>query len=109
MHMKNRQSKQQQQANVNYMLVSKSAVLALSLLKMWRANARLCCVLTLTAPVMLLTACAHNPPAPCKEPEPVTMPALSQPLPKQSYSLNAQQSFKRWQGLLTDTSPMPKP
>lgn len=105
--MKNRQSKQRRLNNESYMLWSKSAVLALSLRKMWHAHARLLYAVTLTVPVMLLTGCAHNPTPPCKAPEVVTMPALSQPMPKQSYSLSAQQSFKRWQGMLTDTPATP--
>ena len=109
MHMKNRQSKQQQRRNENYMLWSKSEVMALSLRKMWLEHARLLYAVTLTVPVMLLTACAHNQTPPCKAPEPPMMPALSQPMPKQSYSLSAQQSFKRWQGMLTDTPATPKP
>jgi len=107
MQVKNRQSRQQQLRNANYMLWSKSAVLALSLRKMWHAHARLLCVGMLTVPVMLLTACAHNQTQPCPAPEAVTMPVLSQPMPKQSYSLSAQQSFKRWQGMLTDTPATP--
>ncbi len=107
MQVKNRQSKQQQLRNANYMLWSKSAVMALSLRKMWHAHARLLYAGMLTVPVMLLTGCAHNQKQPCKAPEVVTMPALSQPMPKQSYSLSAQQSFKRWQGMLTDTPATP--
>lgn len=105
--LKNRQSKQQQFRNESYMLWSKSAVAALSLRKMWHANARLLCAGMLTVPVMLLTACAHNQTQPCPAPATVTMPALSQPMPKQSYSLSAQQSLQRWQGLLTGTPQTP--
>ena len=107
MQTKNRQSNRQLWLNRNYTAWSKSAVAALSLRKMRRAHARLLCAVMLTVPVMLLTGCAHNPTPPCKAPEAVTMPALSQPMPKQSYSLSAQQSFKRWQGMLTDTPATP--
>ena len=109
MHTKNRQSKQQQWRNANYMLWSKSAVMALSLRKMWHAHARLLYAATLIPLGLSLTACAHNQTPPCSAPAAVTMPAISQPLPKQSYSLSAQQSFKRWQGMLTDTPQTPKP
>ena len=109
MHMKNRQSNRQRLNNESYMLWSKSAGAALSLRKMWHAHARLLCAVTLTVPVMLLTGCATKAPQPCSVPAAVTMPALSQPMPKQSYSLSAQQSFKRWQGMLTDTPATLKP
>ena len=109
MRMKNRQSNRQRLNNANYMLWSKSAVAMLSLRKMWHAHARLLYAGMLTVPAMLLTACAHNQTPPCKAPEPPMMPALSQPMPKQSYSLSAQQSFKRWQGMLTDTPATLKP
>ena len=99
--MKNRQSKQQQLRNKRYMLWSKSAVLALSLRKMWHAHARLLCAVTLTVPVMLLTACAHNPTPPCKAPEAVTMPALHQQPGLVSHSTSVQQNIKRWEQLLT--------
>ena len=99
--MKNRQSKQQQLRNANYMLWSKSAVMALSLRKMWHAHARLLYAGMLTVPVMLLTACAHNQTQPCPAPATVTMPALSQAPGLVSHSTSAQQNIKRWEQLLT--------
>ncbi len=107
--LKNRQSKQQQLRNKRYMIWSKSAVLALSLHKTLHANVRLLCAAMLMPAAMLLTGCASNPTLPCKTPEPLMLPALSQPLPKQSYSISAQESIKRWQGLLTPTPATSQP
>lgn len=101
MQVKNRQSKQQQWRNANYMLWSKSAVAMLSLRKMWHAHARLLYAGMLTVPVMLLTGCAHNPTQPCKAPEAVTMPALHQQPGLVSHSTSVQQNIKRWEQLLT--------
>ena len=103
MQVKNRQSNKQRLNNANYMLWSKSAVVALSLRKMWHAHARLLYAGMLTVPVMLLTGCAHNQTPPCKAPEAVMMPALSQALPPQSYSISAANDIRSWGLRLTDT------
>ena len=101
MQVKNRQSNRQRLNNANYMLWSKSAVLALSLRKMWHAHARLLYAGMLTVPVMILTGCAHNQTPPCKVPEAVMMPALHQQPGLVSHSTSVQQNIKRWEQLLT--------
>ena len=105
MHTKNRQSKRPLQRNVNYMRWSRLEVGRHLMPKTWHANARLFYVLTLLPLVMLLPACVSNPPLPCKVPEPVAKPALSQPLPLQSYSISAASDIRTWGLRLTDTSP----
>lgn len=62
--------------------------------------------------VLLLSGCAApsvSPPVAIQCPAPPPIPALSQPLPAQSYSLSVQQSIKRWESELMATPPMSKP
>lgn len=109
MPMKKTESHSQRRKNASYMLWSKLAVMQSSLLKTWPAPVRRSCALTLLALGALLTGCAQLPTVPCRLPEPVTMPVLSQPLPPVSYSISAGQSIKRWEKSLTDMFPTSKP
>lgn len=56
--------------------------------------------------VLSLTACATSSPPPVAvcpaNPQP---PALSEPMPAQTYSLSAQQLIKGWRKLLTGSTP----
>lgn len=109
MQRKNIQSNRQRRANESYMRWSRSASLASSLHRMLLAQGRLICVVMLTAPALLLTGCGTKPPKPCALPEPITRPALSEPLPQQSYSLRAADDIRTWGLRLTDTSQTSKP
>ena len=63
----------------------------------------------LTAVVLLLSGC-HTPPIkPCERPAPVTMPALSEPLPPVNYSLSVQRNIEAWEKRLRATSATSKP
>ena len=62
------------------------------------------CGLMLMLPGALLSGCHHLPTQPCDLPAPVSMPALSQPLPPVNYSISARDSIKSWAKTLTDTS-----
>ena len=66
-------------------------------------------LLLLLLPVALLTACAHNSPAPNVSPVLPPPPSLSTPLPQVSYSLTAGQRLRNWQQRLTDTRMMSEP
>lgn len=57
----------------------------------------------------LLSACQTPPQRPSAEPKPVTLPALTQPLPKISYSVSAGNDIEAWRKLLTGTSTTSKP
>lgn len=63
----------------------------------------------LTVVVLLLSGCHTQPNRPCEKPAPVTMPALSEPLPSVNYSLQAQENIEAWQKKLDATSPTSKP
>jgi len=103
------ESKQREQQNESYMRWSRSAALESSLRRMMLANVRLSYALMLLPLSLLLTSCAQPLPISCREPAPVVMPALTEPLPKQSYSLSVSESFSRWQKKLTDTPATSKP
>lgn len=107
--MKNIQSSRQLRANENYMRWSRSASLASSLHRTLLAQGRLLCAVMLIPPVLLFTGCGTKPMQPCFLPEPITLPALSEPLPQQSYSLRAAEDIRTWGLRLTDTSPISKP
>ncbi len=47
--------------------------------------------------MLSLTGCATRLPALCPEQVLPPVPALTEPIPPESYSLRAQQSFKAWQ------------
>jgi hypothetical protein len=60
-------------------------------------------VLLLIAVELLLSACQTQPTVQCEVQKPVTMPALSQPLPSESYSISAATAIEAWRKLLIDT------
>ena len=66
------------------------------------------CAWMLLALAMLLSGCGHQPTQPC---EPLVLPkrpALSEPLPSESYSKRAQQNIQNWQKRLDATSTISK-
>lgn len=63
----------------------------------------------LTAVVLLLSACTTQPQQPCERLMPITLPALSEPLPSVNYSLQAQTNIETWQKKLGATSLTSKP
>jgi len=103
------ESKWREQQNESYMRWSRSAALESSLRRMMLANVRLSYALMLLPLSLLLTACAGPSPVLCKEMTPVVMPALTEPLPQQSYSRSVSESFSRWQKKLTGTPATSKP
>jgi hypothetical protein len=50
----------------------------------------------LIALVLVLTSCATKSIEPCVMPPPPLMPALSEPLPSESYSLQVQKAIESW-------------
>lgn len=67
----------------------------------------LACAVIWTALALSLTGCATRSVPPCPElvlPQP---PALSEPIPPESYSLRVQRSFKTWQEKLIATPVTP--
>ena len=104
MQVKNRQSKQQQQTNANYIVWSKLAVAQHWMLKSWQENRRLCYGLMLLPVSLLLSACNHLPTQPCEPLPPTTRPVSQFPLPSVSYSLQAQENIEAWQKRLTPAS-----
>lgn len=95
--------------NATYMLWSKSAVLALSLLRMWPEPVRRGCALTLLAVGTLLAGCSQPPRLPSLQPSPTTRPVLTEPVPSVSYSISAQRSIEAWRKKLTGIPPTSKP
>lgn len=77
--------------------------------RMLPPDACLVFVVMLTGLVLLLSACQTPPPKPCEKPAPVTMPALSEPMPSATYSLSAASDTRRWLKRVTDTSATSKP
>ena len=65
------------------------------------------CAAILIMLALSLTGCAHNSPSPCPEQKLPPVPALTEPIPPESYSLRAQQSFKAWQERLIATPVTP--
>ncbi len=53
--------------------------------------------------VLLLTACATKLPAPCEMPPPPLRPALSEPLPLESYAQQLQRAIDSWRKKLIAT------
>lgn len=80
-----------------------------SRLSMQRTRELLPVAVMLTAVVLLLTACHTLPEKPCAQLSDPMMPALLQPLPPVSYSLQSQQSDENSQKKLTATSATSKP
>lgn len=70
-------------------------------------NARQNCAAMLLLPALLLTGCATTsmPSAPAS-PQLPPPPALSQPIPQQSYSERASADIETWQRRLIGTLPM---
>ena len=103
------ESKWREQQNKSYLEWSRNAALESSLRRMMLANVRLSYALMLLPLSLLLTACAGPSPVLCRQPAPVQMPALTEPLPQQSYSRSASENFNRWQKKLTGTPATLKP
>lgn len=74
-----------------------------------RMLARLVSGVTLIALAALLSGCHTAPTVPCSPPEPPTMPALSQPLPSETYSISAEKNIRLWQMMLDGTLVTSKP
>ena len=66
-------------------------------------------LLLLLLPVALLTACAHNSPAPNVSPVLPPPPSLSTPLPSVNYSLTAAEAIKNWRARQMATRLMSEP
>lgn len=78
-----------------------------SLRKIKQLLGLLACAVIWTALAMSLTGCATRSEPPCP---PLVMPqppALSEPIPQESYSLRVQRSFKAWQERLIATPVTP--
>lgn len=71
------------------------------------ANRKFAVMLMALAP--LLSGCPGPLKRPCEPQAIPTKPALSQPLPEQSYSSSAQATIESWQKSLTDMRQMSKP
>ena len=69
----------------------------------------LACVVTLMVFVPLLSGCHTLPTPPCEQ-QPLPMkPALSEPLPSESYSMQAQKNIQTWQKKLDATPTTSRP
>ena len=71
-------------------------------LRMMRRLALLCCAGMLMLLALLLTGCGTTSTLQAEPPQPVLMPAISQPLPTVDYSLQAQQHIEGWRKSVTD-------
>ena len=89
--------------NANYALVSRAAANTSLMLRTMHVPVKLASALTLMAFGLLLAGCCPPLTPPSKEPAPVTMPALSQPLPLETYSSAAQRHMAIWEALLIGT------
>ena len=69
----------------------------------------LLCGVTLMGPVLLLSACTTQPQQPCETPQFPTQPALSEPLPLETYSKRVQSDTETWAKRVTGTSQTSKP
>ena len=69
--------------------------------------ARWLCAVILIALFLSLSGCASRSPVVCPEPVMPAMPALSEPIPPVSYSLNVQRSLQTWREKLTATPVTP--
>lgn len=70
------------------------------------------CAALLTIFALSATGCSTpsaSPPVAIQCPPAPPLPALSHPIPSQTYSERARQKFKSWQEQLTPTPPMSKP
>ena len=77
--------------------------------KVKRHAGLLICAGTLLALGLLLTGCAPQPIRPCETQPPVSMPALSEPLPSVSYSIQCGSAYQNWGLSLTGTPQTSKP
>ena len=59
--------------------------------------------------VLLLTGCAWPPPKPCEQPPLPTQPALSEPIPSESYSSQWKKLAEEWRKKLTFTQTTSEP
>lgn len=67
------------------------------------------CAWMLLGLALLLTGCGHQSQLLCPEPTTTLQPALTQPIPLESYSISVGQRIKSWGLSLTGTPPMSKP
>lgn len=95
--------------NAKYLAWSRREALKSSLLRMQRDCVKASYAWMLLPLSLLLPGCAAPSMPPCKQPAPISLPALTQPLPKQSYSLSAASDIQSWQQQLTGTSQTSKP
>ena len=66
------------------------------------------CAVILIALVLSLSACASRSPVVCPEPVMPLAPALSEPIPPESYSLVVQRLLSKWEAALIGTPQTPK-
>jgi hypothetical protein len=84
--------------NTARLILSRSArLMQSSRRRTLRRGAWLCFVGMLTLLVLLLTGCGTTSKLQAEPPQPVLMPALSQPLPTVDYSLQALRNIENWQ------------
>jgi len=77
--------------------------------KVKRHAALLCCAGMLLALGLLLTGCAPQQIRPCETQPPVSMPALSEQMPSESYSSQWKKLAEEWRKKLTFTHQTSKP
>ena len=65
--------------------------------------------MTLLVLALLLSACTTQPQQPCETPQFPTQPALSEPLPLETYSKRVQSDTETWAKRVTGTSQTSKP
>ena len=93
-----------------YEQLHKSAVRKLSLLRRTKLKLGLAaCAWMLMGLVLLLTGCAWPPPKPCEQPPLPTQPALSEPIPSESYSSQWKKLAEEWRKKLGFTHQTLKP
>ncbi len=71
--------------------------------------ARWLCAVILIALFLSLSGCASRSPVLCPEPVMPLAPALSEPIPPESYSLVVQRLLSKWEAALIGTPQTPKP
>ena len=85
------------------------ALITSSLRRARQALALLAFAVIWTALAMSLIGCATRSEPPCQPLELPQPPALSEPIPQESYSLRVQRSLLKWEASLTGTPQMSKP
>ena len=103
------ESKSRESKNAKYLDWSRKEALNTLMRRTARDSVKASYAWMLLPLALLLPGCAAQPTVQCRQPEPTPLPALTQALPSEPYSLTSAARIRNWQALVTGTSQTSKP